>query len=169
MLLFFGIIMYSCVLHVSQYIGFTQQSKRGNSSAPCVLVHAGQQVKVLGENYTLEDEEDSRVETVSFKLHRTRGSIWLELKAWLCSSPFHSQVKKVHSPNLLTLSLLSSKVHSPNLLKRKCISKAVRICIKIIFHLSKLWKAKFSLLCDVIFLVRLQRNFDIDHSQEWKG
>ena len=154
MLLFFGTIMYSCVLHVSQYIGFTQQSKRGNSSAPCVLVHAGQQVKVLGENYTLEDEEDSRVETVSFKLHRTRGSIWLELKAWLCSSPFHSQVKKVHSPNLL---------------KRKCISKAVRICIKIIFHLSKLWKAKFSLLCDVIFLVRLQRNFDIDHSQEWKG
>ena len=40
----------------------------------------------------------------------------------------------------------------------------MRICIKIIFHLSKLWKAKFSLLCDVIFLVRLQGNFDIDHS-----
>ena len=47
--------------------------------------------------------------------------------------------------------------------------KVVRICIKIIFHLSKLWKANFSLLCDVIFLVRLQGNFDIDHSQEWKG
>ena len=61
------------------------------------------------------------------------------------------------------------KVHSPNLLKRKCISKVVRICIKIIFHLSKLWKAKFSLLCDVIFIVRLQGNFDIDHSQECKG
>ena len=45
----------------------------------------------------------------------------------------------------------------------------MRICIKIIFHLSKLWKAKFSLLCDVIFLVRLQGKFDIDHSQEWKG
>ena len=30
------------------------------------------------------------------------------------------------------------KVHSPNLPKRKCISKVVRICIKIIFHLSKL-------------------------------
>ena len=30
--------------------------------------------------------------------------------------------------------------------------------------MSKLWKAKFSLLCDVIFLVRLQGNFDIDHS-----
>ena len=32
------------------------------------------------------------------------------------------------------------------------------------FHLSKLWKAKFFILCDVIFLVRLQGKFDIDHS-----
>ena len=45
----------------------------------------------------------------------------------------------------------------------------MRICIKIIFHLSKLWKAKFSLLCDVVFLVGLEGKFDIDHSQEWKG
>ena len=30
-----------------------------------VLVHAGQQVKILGENYTLEDEEDSRIGNVS--------------------------------------------------------------------------------------------------------
>ena len=30
------------------------------------------------------------------------------------------------------------KVHSPNLLKRKCISGVARICIIIIFHLSKL-------------------------------
>ena len=43
-------------------------------------------------------------------------------------------------------------------LKRKCISGVARICIIIIFHLSKLWKAKFSILCDVIFLVRLQEN-----------
>ena len=63
----------------------------------------------------------------------------------------------------------AQKVHSPNLLKRKCISGVARICIIIIFHLSKLWKAKFSLLCDVIFLVRLQEKFDIDRSQEWKG
>ena len=35
-----------------------------------------------------------------------------------------------------------------------------------LFHLSKLWKAKFSILCDVIFLVRLQENFGIDHSWE---
>ena len=46
-------------------------------------------------------------------------------------------------------------------------------CI-IIFHLSKLWKAKFFItsfiLCDVIFLVRAaMRKFEIDHSWEWKG
>ena len=35
----------------------------------------------------------------------------------------------------------------------------------IIFHLSKLWKAQFSILCDVIFLVRLQEKFDIDHCE----
>ena len=32
----------------------------------------------------------------------------------------------------------------------------------IIFHLSKLWKAKFLILFDVILLVRLQGKFDID-------
>ena len=36
----------------------------------------------------------------------------------------------------------------------------VRIGSIIIFHLSKLWKAKFFILCDVIFLVRLQRKFE---------
>ena len=45
----------------------------------------------------------------------------------------------------------------------------MRIGSIIIFHLSKLWKAKFSILCNVIFLVRLQGKFDIDHSWEWKG
>ena len=33
--------------------------------------------------------------------------------------------------------------------------------------ISKLQKAKFFILCDVIFLVRLQGNFEIDHSWEW--
>ena len=61
------------------------------------------------------------------------------------------------------------KVHSPNLSRRKCISEVARICSIIIFHLSKLWKVKFSILCDVVFLVRLQGKFDIDHSWEWKG
>ena len=39
----------------------------------------------------------------------------------------------------------------------------------IIFHLSKLWKAKFFILCGAIFLVRLRGKFEIDHSWEWKG
>ena len=39
----------------------------------------------------------------------------------------------------------------------------------IIFHLSKLWKAKFLILCDVIFLVRLQGEFEIYHFWGWKG
>ena len=37
----------------------------------------------------------------------------------------------------------------------------------IIFH--NLWKAKFFILFDVIFLVRVQGKFEIDNSQEWKG
>ena len=45
----------------------------------------------------------------------------------------------------------------------------MRIGSIIIFHLRKLWKAKFSILCNVIFLVGLQGKFDIDHSWEWKG
>ena len=49
------------------------------------------------------------------------------------------------------------------------MSDAVRIGSIIIFHLSKLGKAKFFLLCDVIFLVRLQGKFDIDHSCGWKA
>ena len=53
--------------------------------------------------------------------------------------PFHSQVQKGHSPNL-----------------GKCISEVVGIGSIIIFPLSKLCKARFFLLCDVIFLVRLQ-------------
>ena len=60
-------------------------------------------------------------------------------------------------------------MYSPNLSKSDCMSDVARICIIITFHLSKLWKVKFSLLCDVIFLVGLEGNFDIDHSQEWKG
>ena len=53
--------------------------------------------------------------------------------------------------------------------KEKYISEVVRIGSIIIFHLSELWKAKFFLLCGVIFLVRLQEKFEIDHSWELKG
>ena len=50
----------------------------------------------------------------------------------------------------------SSKSESSQPFKEKCMSDAVRIGSIIIFHLSKLWKAKFFILCDVIFLARLQ-------------
>ena len=40
----------------------------------------------------------------------------------------------------------------------------MRIGSLIIFQLSKLWKAKFFILCDIIFLVRLQEKFEIDDS-----
>ena len=59
----------------------------------------------------------------------------------------------------LTLSLPSSKSTFPQLHNGSII----------IFHLSERWKAKFFILCDVIFLVRLQEKFEIDHSWEWKG
>ena len=39
----------------------------------------------------------------------------------------------------------------------------------VIFHPSKLWKAKFSILCDVILLVRLHGKCNIDHFWKWKG
>ena len=51
----------------------------------------------------------------------------------------------------------------------KCMCEVGRIASIIIFHLSKLWKAKFFILCGVIFVVRLQGKFDIDHPWEWKG
>ena len=60
-------------------------------------------------------------------------------------------------------------LHSPNLSNDKWPSDEVRIGSIIIFHLSKLWKVKFFILCDVVFLVRLQGKFGIDHSWEWKG
>ena len=59
---------------------------------------------------------------------------------------------------IISLSLPSSKSTFPQPLK-----------IIIIFYISTLWKAKFFKLCDVIFLVRLQGKFEIDHSWEWKG
>ena len=62
------------------------------------------------------------------------------------------------------------KVHSPNLSHEKSMSEVVRIGRLIIFHLSKLWKAQlFFILCDFIFLLRLQGKFEVDHSWEVKG
>ena len=44
------------------------------------------------------------------------------------------------------------------------VSGELRIGSIIIFHLSKLWKAKFFVLCDVL-MVRLQGKFKIDHTK----
>ena len=54
------------------------------------------------------------------------------------------------------------KVHSPNLLE-KYICELVGIGCVITFPPSKLWKAKLFILCGVMFLVRLQEHFEIDH------
>ena len=48
------------------------------------------------------------------------------------------------------------------------MSEVVRIGSIIIFHPSKA-AMKFFILCDGIFLVRLQRKFEVDHSWESKG
>ena len=53
--------------------------------------------------------------------------------------------------------------------KETGISWAVRIASIIIFHLSKLWKAKFFILCDVTFLVRLQGKIELDHPNGRRG
>ena len=70
---------------------------------------------------------------------------------------------------ILSLSLPSSKSTFSQPFKEKFISDVVRIGHIIIFHLSKLWKAKFFILCNVIFLVRFQGKFGIDHTWEWKS
>ena len=46
--------------------------------------------------------------------------------------------------------------------KEICISEVGRVGSITIFDLSKLWKAKFSILCDVIFVVRLREKFESD-------
>ena len=55
--------------------------------------------------------------------------------------------------------------------KEICMSEVVRIGSIIIFHLNKRCKAKFSILCDVIFLVRLQGKFEVLSllGVDWKG
>ena len=87
-------------------------------------------------------------------LSKSSATVWFGWGKSTLLQPFHSQVQKVHSPN-------------PS--KEKCICDVVRIGTIIICQLSKLWKTKFFIPCDLIFLVRLQEKFDIDHSWEWKG
>ena len=63
----------------------------------------------------------------------------------------------------LTLSLPSSTFST------EMYKEVARIGSIVILYMSKLWKARFFMLCDVIFLVRLQEKFEMDHSWEWKG
>lgn len=56
-------------------------------------IHAGQPVKVLGENYTLEDEEDSQICTV--------GRLWISVARYCnqslkaCASATHGDCPKL--------------------------------------------------------------------------
>ena len=69
-----------------------------------------------------------------------------------------------------TLSLPSSKSTFSQPFQREIyISDVVRIDSIIIYPLSKLWNAKFSIMCGVIVLVRVQEKFEVDHSWEWTG
>ena len=75
----------------------------------------------------------------------------------------------------LTLSLPSSKSTFFQSFQEKCISDAVRIGRIIIFdfHMSKLWKAKFSTLCGYnYFCWGSERNLKLilidPQSQEWR-
>ena len=87
--------------------------------------------------------------------------IWSSLSILYCKVWMQHILQTHHSQD--------QKVAFSQPFKAKCISEVVRIGSIIIFHLSRLWKDKFFILCDVIFLVRLQEKFDIDHFWEWKG
>ena len=73
-------------------------------------------------------------------------------------------VKNVGGSSRIPSVIYIQNVDSPKLLKRICISDVVRIGSIITFQLIKQRKAKFSVLCDVISLVRLQGEVEIDHS-----
>uniref|UniRef100_A0A5S6QJ46 Tr-type G domain-containing protein n=1 Tax=Trichuris muris TaxID=70415 RepID=A0A5S6QJ46_TRIMR len=51
----------------------------------CGTLHAQQDVKILGENYTLQDEEDSRIMTVG--------------RLWVCESRYNIEVNRVPAGN----------------------------------------------------------------------
>ena len=85
----------------------------------------------------------SNVSTFDLEIH---VRVWRDFYQFLRLASDLAQVKKVYSPNLS---------------KRKCINEVVRIGSTIIFHLSKLWKAKFFIMWDVIFHVKLQGLFEL--------
>ena len=78
------------------------------------------------------------------------SKIALQVKKWFKLKPMSVQFSLI--VQLLTLSLPSSKRPFSQPFKEKCYSEVVRTGSMIIFNLNKLWKAKFVILCDVIFL-----------------
>ena len=144
----------------------TWKNRWKGSKSNCKLWHLRSQTQYLShQNHFTLSLGSTRMHTeVTFKFP-TFCSFWIIMVKCPTLHRLHVPVKcLIPRVVLQPFHSWAQKVHSPNLLKRKCISGVARICIIIIFHLSKLWKAKFSLLCDVIFLLRLQEKFDIDHS-----
>ena len=70
----------------------------------------------------------------------------------------------------LTPSLPSSKKYISQPSTEKCIGEVVRIASIIIYYLSELWKAKFTILCMLYFGWGCRGNLTlITRSWEWKG
>ena len=95
--------------------------------------------------------------------------IWNDKQRHQHSEPAKKKTSAYLSANLQYPLLPSSKSTFSQPFKDQCISEVVRIgsifilhpsvyssFIIFILHLSKLWKAKFFILCDVIFLAKLQ-------------
>ena len=92
---------------------------------------------------------------------QTIPEIWREkLLLWMAMTmiPIYSIVFVVANVMLLLLhiSLQKFKTYILPIFKEKMYKWGSGVGSMIIFHLSKLWKAKFFILCDVIFLLRLQ-------------
>ena len=93
-----------------------------------------------------------RCEVAAFQTHSSR---W-ERSTKTSITTAHREMSKRLS-RFSALSLPSSKSAFSRPFREKCISEVVRINSNNHLHLSKRWKAKiFTLVCDNIFLVRLQ-------------
>ena len=86
-------------------------------------------------------------DVISRMLPGTHAKTGIQMWANSSFQHFHSQVQQVHFSITIW---------------KKYLSEVMRISSTIIFHLSKLWKAKFFILCEVIFVVRLQEKIEIE-------
>ena len=103
---------------------------------------------------------------LSYNLKQTRPPRGFAPVLFSLVAPLHVTVLTIVLRQTATLAFHTPKFEKcilPTFLKR-FMSEVVRIGSIIIFHLSQVWKAKFFILCDVIFLVRLQEKFEIYHS-----